>query len=253
VVRLLNDLRKTALIAGVAMAVAALWSFFGQFLLMEDVRGTTSVPSIVTIAFSFLLLEAPLPVFLLMFYRSGITPSVSKQLRNRALALALIRGLNLVFVGLDQWRERGNPGRVALPSGSHWGWFNESWIRWAVSGAVTLFSVLAFMLFLIALSRQISGGRDFEWGRARLVKRAALIAAGSRAMYLVMECAAGMWMYSMQRSGVVHDVTSVPAILRSALFALPGLAAPLIIYVSIGTRREAVIAEDGHAQISATA
>jgi hypothetical protein len=252
VVKLLNDLRKTALIAGVAMAVAPLWGF-GHFLTMAVVRGTISLPSIAAVVFSFLVLDAPLPVFLLMFYRSGITLLVSKPLRNRALVLALIRGLDLAFTGLREWRERGGSGHVALPSASRGAAFYESPTGSVVSDAITLFSMLAFLLFLIALSRQVRGGRDFEAGRTRLVKGAALIAAGSRVLYLVAEFMVGMWIYSMQRRGVVHDATSAQVILRTALFALPGLAAPLIIYASIGTPRDVVAGEDSGAQVSATA
>ncbi len=238
VVTLLNDLRKMALIAGVAMAVAALWSF-GQLVMMAVVRGGMSLPQSAAVALSFLLLEAPLPVFLLIFSRSGITPSVSRRLRNRVLVLALISGLDLVFTGLREWRGRGS----------------GSLIESAVSGAITLLSIVAFMLFLIALSRQTGGGRDFEEGRRRLVRTAALIAAGSRAGFLLMEFAAQVWIYSMH---LAHNVTSVQGMLRTALFALPGLAAPLIVYVcigpaSIGTPREAIAAEDGAAHISATA
>jgi len=257
VVTLLNDLRKMALIAGIAMAVAPLWGF-SQFLTMAVVRGTISLPSIAAVVFSFLVLDAPLPVFLLIFYRSGIALLVSKQLRNRTLVLALIRGLNLVFTGLREWRERGNSAHIALPAGGRGTAFYESPTGSVVSDAITLFSMLTFLLFLIALSRQVLGGRVFEEGRARLVKGAALIAAGSRVLYLVAEFMVGMWIYSMQRRGVVHNATSAPAMLRTALFALPGLAAPLIVYFSIGrasggTSREAVAAEDGHAQVSATA
>jgi hypothetical protein len=108
------------------------------------------------------------------------------------------------------------------------------------------------MLFLVALSRQVGGGRDFEEGRTRLVRRAALIAAGSRVVFLVMEVAAQIWIYSMH---LAHNATSVQGMLRTALFALPGLAAPLIVYVSIGRARAAGIAEaeDGPVEFSATA
>ncbi len=245
VVTLLNDLRRTALIAGIAMAAAALWGVFSQFLVIVSLRGNFSLLSINLAVFSFLLLDVPLPVFLLILYRSGITPSVSKQLRNRALVSGFIKGLDIVYSGLHAWRQPRDPGGVGLSTGSH--------LSALTSEAIGMLSMVAFALFLLALSRQERGGRDFEPRPMRLVKRAALIAAGSRALYLVLEFLATLWVYSMQRRGVVHNVTSAPMMLRAALFALPGLAAPLIVYVSIGTSHDAVASEDGHNQVSATA
>jgi hypothetical protein len=231
---LLNDLRKTALIAGTAMALSSLWSFFDKLLFAAVGPATSSVEMAIT-AVILLPLDLCLPVFLLVVYRSGISPVVSRNLRNLALGLALIRGARLAVFGWNAWSHGINPasGHINLAGDGFGGWFYQSLTRALISDALELASILAFIPFLVALSRQTGTPEPRPACESRLVRKTALIAASVRGLVIIGGIGGGIMMYSMQQRGVVHNIARVTSIARNALFALPGLIAPLIVYASI--------------------
>jgi hypothetical protein len=180
-------------------------------------------------------------VFLLLLYRAEIGLTVSRNMRYLAQALVVIRGVSLAGSVVSDWRQgvHLNWANVQLHLHGVWLWFFQSPARTLISDAIELSSMLAFILFLIAVSCQVGVARGADTRRTQQVKTAALVAVCARGFHLIMVVGSGVMMYSMQQRGVVHhSVTSVPTIVRNAFFALPGMIAPLIVYVSIGTSRE---------------
>jgi len=222
---LITDFRKTALIAGIAIAASALWSFFRQLLIGP--HGSTSHFVLI------LLLELPLPVFLVLLYRAGTTPVLSRNLKLVAAALAAIRGAAVLFAVRDVLRA------VILPIASHaalpaW---NPSLL---ISDAAGVVSGLAFLFFLVALARQRGPSRIAGKRASRQVRNAALIAIFARALLIIILLISfQVYTHEVRTYGQAGMAApSVLSELRSMLFALPGLIAPWIILAGVKVSRQ---------------
>src|SRR5580692_1647392 len=122
-IRLLTDFRKTALIAGIAIAVSALCGFFRQ-LLIGPHNSTSELVTITAFNLIFVLLELPLPVLLVLLYRTGTRPALSRNLRFMVATLVVIRGAAFLFGIRDVWRAGILPvaSHAASPAGTQ-SWF----------------------------------------------------------------------------------------------------------------------------------
>jgi hypothetical protein len=234
---LLNDLRKTALIAGIAMAASSVWSLAGQ-VVWQAVRPGLISPEGIAVTLAILPFDLCLPALLLMLYRSGAEPVLSSNFRNLAFALALIRGLRLAVFAWTTWSQGLHPN-----AGISAGGFYLSSSNVIISDTLELASIAGFILFLVALSRQTGVAESRNFRGLELVKKLALVAAAVGTMSLVAVIVAGVWMHSMQQRGIVHSSTTVASIARGALFSLPALIAPLMIYA--GIRRVPVTVPEG--------
>jgi hypothetical protein len=214
------DLRNTALIAGAAMAISTLWSFGNLFL---SAMTTGRDPLVFSLGLvPLFLLGVPLPVFLLLLYRAGVLLTVSSKLRSVALVLAVIRCVDFVVSGMSDWLH-----------GIH---SNQSPVHAALSDAIDLTAMFTFILFLFALSRQSGAAEESPAVGSGKVKNAAMVAVCARGLDLIMVVGVGVMMYPMEkRLHLNSGFTSPQAIARNALFALPGVIAPLIVYVSLRT------------------
>ena len=129
-VELITDFRKTALIAGIAIAASALCNFFRQLLIIPN--STSRLVAITALSLIFLFVELPLPVFLLLLYRTGIRPTLSSNLALMATTLAVFRGAAFLFSIREVWRAgilpdvsraaslAGSQSRFVLSPASHW-------------------------------------------------------------------------------------------------------------------------------------
>ena len=229
----LTDFRKTALIAGIAMAVSDLWSFFRQLLILPH-RSTSDFVDIIAISLVLLLLELPLPVFLVLLYRMGITPALSRNLRFVAAALVAIRGAAFLFRIRDAWRAGILPdvSRVALRAGSH-----LSAATFVISDAASFGSGLAFVFFLVALGCQSGPSQNAGKRASRQVRNAALIAISARALsIIILLISFQVYAHAVRSYGPAG--TAAPSVfseLRRLLFELPGMIAPMIILAGVST------------------
>ncbi len=226
------------------MAVSDLWSFFRQLLILPH-RSTSDFVDIIAISLVLLLLELPLPVFLVLLYRTGITPALSRNLRFVAAALVAIRGAAFLFRIRDAWRAG------ILPVASHaaltevrsqsWLWFFLSpashwWTTMLViSRTLNFGSRLAFVFFLVALACQRGPSRNVDKHASRQVRNAALAAIFAQTLsIIILLISFQVFAHAVRTYGPAG--TAVPGVLsdlRSLLFALPALIAPLIILVGV--------------------
>lgn len=237
---MLKDFRKTALIAGIAMAASALWSFLAQ-LLIGPHRSTSEFVFSIAFSLFLLLLELPLPVLLVLLYRTDTRPSLSGNLRLAAAALAAIRGAFVLFEIRDVWRAGIPPAasRVALSASSQSWYFlatgSHFWTATLViSDAVNLGSRLAFVFFLVALASQAAPARRADGRASRQVRNAALTAIFVRALSMLLALI-GYRVYAHAALTYGHAATapSLLPMLRNELFSLPGLIAPMIILAEL--------------------
>ena len=219
------------------MTVSVLWDFFGQ-VLFAAVGLQAPFFSVLFVAFYLLLMDAPLPVFLLILSRTGIVPAISANLRKLTLVLVMIEAVRIGVFVLTRWR-RSTPTHAHWPGDSLWLRFYQSTAWSLISDTVVLASMIAALLFLLALSRETGPARGQEPDSSRLVRRAAISTVVVRAITLLMVIGGGAMMYEFQRRGLARaNITSASGIVRNALFEIPGLIAPWIVYVSVRTETQ---------------
>jgi hypothetical protein len=234
-IRFLTDFRKTALIAGIAIAVSVLWSFFLQVLVGPH-GSTSDLVGSIAISLVLLLFELPLPVFLVLLYRTGITPALSRNLRFVAVALVAIRTSAVLFDIGRVWRAGILPvaSNAVSPAWSQ-SWFflspaNHWWTATLmISNVVNVASRLAFIFFLVAIACQVAPSQNADKRASRQVRNAALVAIFTGALSIILLIIFQVYAHAVRTYGQA----GAAATLRSLLFALPGLIAPLIILVGI--------------------
>jgi len=198
---MLKDLRKTALIAGIAMALSALWT--------------------------------PLPILLLLLYRTRVTPAISKNLRLLAKLLIVIRAASLSFAVWDVWHTgiQPLPKYSVLPASLASSFYVGPPGQW-ISDVVSLVSRVAFLLFFIALARQAPIASNTDPVAMRRVRKAALAAVIAGALFMVLDYVSyQVYAHALRTYG--HKEASILPTLRQLLFALPALIAPWIIYTGV--------------------
>jgi hypothetical protein len=245
-IRLLTDFRKTALIAGIAIAVSALWSFF-RFLLTGPHTSTSDFAGSITVFLVILLLELPLPVFLVLLYRTGIRPELSRNLRFVAAALVAVRCAAILFEVRDQWNAAILPvaSHVASPGGTQSWFFLSPASHWwssllVISNVVNFGSRLAFVFFLVALARQNGPSQNADKHASSQVRNAALAAIFVGALSIVALLISFQVLAHAVRTYGAAGMTAPGMLsdLRRLLFALPSLIAPLIILVGVKVSRQ---------------
>jgi hypothetical protein len=235
VTRLLTDFRKTALIAGIAFAVSALWSFFLQ-VLIGPVTSTSGFVARIALSLVLLLFELPLPVLLVLLYRTGVRTALSRNLRFVAAALAAIRSVAFLFAVRDMWRAGIIPAasHAASPAGSQsWLFLSPASHWWAItlviSNVVSVGSRLAFIFFLVAIACQVAPSQNADRHATRQVRNAALAAIFTGALSVILVISFQVYAHAVRTYGQA----GAAATLRSLLFGLPNVIAPWIILASV--------------------
>jgi hypothetical protein len=221
--------------------MSELWSFFRE-LLIGPHNSTSELVAITALNLIFVLVELPLPVLLVLLYRTGTRPALSRNLRLMAATLVVIRGAAFLFGIRDVWRAGIPPdvSRVASLAGSQSWFFVSPASHWwtatlLISNVVSFASGLAFIFFLVALACQRGPSQNADKLASRQVRNAALAAIIARAFLIfVLLISFQVYAHAMRIYGPPE--TAAPGVLfdlRRLLFELPGLIAPLIILVSI--------------------
>lgn len=233
------------MIAGIAIAASELFNFFRQLLIIPY-NPTSRLAAIVALSLIFLFCELPLPILLVLLYRTGIKPMLSHSLTLMAAAIVVIRGAGFLFRIREVWRGGILPdvSRVASLAGSQ-SWFilspTSHW--WTavllISDLVRFGSGLAFVFFLVALARQRGPSQNYDKHASRQVRNAALTAIFARALLIIfLLISFQVYVHAMRTYGPAgtstHDVLFD---LRRLLFELPPLIAPMIILAGITTHR----------------
>jgi hypothetical protein len=228
---MLTDLRKTALIAGVTPAVSALWSSF--VTLMVDFA-LHRMPQGLLLATVTLLPGLPLVALLLLLGGTRTVLLLSKRQRYLTMALAVVSFAGTAVSALDWWRHglNENASRASLRAISFWLWFAQSPARLLISDALALVSAVAFALFIVALSRQAGVGQDADGPPLPRIRTAALVATMTGGLFLVLSIAS---QYSLM--GRFGNAPNGLSILRTAIFRLPGLIVPWIVYATVRSAR----------------
>jgi hypothetical protein len=162
------------------------------------------------------LIYVPLPLFFLLLYKSGIALPVSRSRRYLAMAAALIEAVVVATAGLDR------PG----------------WGPRLISGPLYLFSGLAFLFLLIALSRPASVPLDVDGRRCRLLKAAAQLAMFAGGVAVLMSIGGtlfGVYVRSGGLPGVHFPNVTTARILQTGLAGLPWLITPFIVRSGLST------------------
>jgi hypothetical protein len=226
------EFRRAARTACIAIAVAALWNSFAQ---LTVALGLPRVPwGLIAASTATLLFDLPLFYLLLLLSRGEATPVLSKRQQGLVRILAGIRILAAVE-GLH-WRMGSN----RVPSGNFWLWFSQSSVRFVISEVVSVLWAMAFVVFLFALARQ-TGPVAAVGEHPRLVRNVALTAAIVGGLVVILSVGVGFEMMAL--GGTAGDRVREFAMLRSALFALPGTFVPWIVRASVRTSGPAVEAD----------
>jgi hypothetical protein len=240
------DLRKTALIAAITLGLVRAHWVAGQVWALGAMPAFRwiFVPQLAVNSL-FLL---PLPVLLVVLYRSEAVLPVSKNLRYMALATALVQGVVLTAPGVYGWimelyRNWANVrlfGEATLAA-NFWGWFQTPDLGTLAWDTLAVVSQLAFFLFLVALSRRVQGPSIAGAPQLRLTRKVAYIAVFAAGLVVAINI--GQQVYAATeferrpREAVwLRTVTRGQFILRNALSGIPNLCwaiAPLIIFKSI--------------------
>lgn len=132
----------------------------------------------------------------------------------------------------ETWRKglHGSANRIP-ESVNFWLWFSQSSARFLISDVLAPLSRLGFLFFLVALARQVQLPRDPGEGRTPLIRNVALLAAiiGVLGLILIVTSQYGTMQYRGRIAGVPNGLT----IVRTVIFGLPGLIAPMIVYSSV--------------------
>jgi hypothetical protein len=187
-----------------------------------------------------------MPVLLVLLYRTGVRPSLPRNLRFLAVALIAVQTANLLVLVGSEWRSGIFPevGRIAsltyksglyvvLPGGHIWK------AIYAVSAALHLAARFFPVLFLLALAKQAAPASDALASGPRLVKRAAVIAIVVRVLSMVISVLVYVAFANAVRTYAKAGSTS-STLLRGLLFGLPSLIVPWIIYRGIRKPQAAV-------------
>jgi len=211
-----SDLGKAALIAAIAMAISDLWSVA---VIADAMEGPIADRAMIWLICP-LLASVPLPVFLFILYRTRVSPMLTESLRRTALVLALILVTSLAVFCMGVWRSVHQPASgpfFATPV-------------WHTIFDVAEFSTQAAMIFfLLTLFRPCRRVRESCKDEARLVRKAALIAAIAGALALL----------SYPAFTLLFGIRSLPGgpgawvTLQNVLFGIPAIAAPLIVYAGV--------------------
>lgn len=225
-----TDLRKAALFAGIALAVADLWNSFG--LLMIAFALPRTPPGLVATAVLMPLPVVPFILLLLLLSRPGTLLALSEKQRYLASALAAIRAVSFVLSGVGTWRLALRGGSNPMPgAGNVRFWALQSSAGNLISDGLSALSGIAAIVFLVALARQVLPPREFAEGRPRLIRNVALLAVITRAFVLT-----AVLIMQLVMAGYRIQTGSAPGALSAllvVLFGLPGLLAPMIIYSSV--------------------
>jgi hypothetical protein len=230
--RLLTDFRKTALIAAIAMATSAVWSAL-KLPLIASVNSYSDLIGWIVISAFTLLLDLPLPILLLLLYRTSVTPAISKKARLLVTLLIVVPAARLSFAAWDVWHTgiQPPPKHFALPAGIVSA-FYLSPAGQLISDFISLVSRAAFILFLVALARQLSIPSNTDAVAMGRVRKAALIAvlAGAASIFLTF---VSYLVYAHAARAYLHKEADILPTLRNLLFAVPALIARWIIYAGV--------------------
>lgn len=224
------DLRKTALFAGIALAVTDLWNSFGLLALAFALPRTS--PGLIATAVLMPLPDLPFVLLLLLLSRPGTLLAVSEKQQYVAWALAVIRAVSFVLSGVGTWRLALRGGPNPTPgAGNIPFWASQSSAGNLISDALSALSGIAVIVFLAALARQVWPPRESAEARPRLIRNIALLAVITRAFVLaaVLITQLVMATYRIQTGSPPGALSA----LRLVIFGLPGLLAPMIIYSSV--------------------
>lgn len=223
-------MRKTALFAGIALALTDLWNSFGLLTLAFALPRTP--PGLIATAVLMPLPDLPFILLLLLLSRPGTLLALSEKQRYVAWALAAIRAVSFVLSGVGMWRLtlRGGPNPMAGAEHVRF-WASQSSVGNLISNALAALSGIAVIVFLAAFARQVWPPREFAEERPRLIRNVALLAVITRAFVLTAALIAQLVMASYRiQTGSPPGALSA---LRLVIFGLPGLLAPMIIYSSV--------------------
>ena len=183
-----------------------------------------------------ILLVPGIPGIVLFWLLSGdgVTVWISKRQQYAVFLLVVIRTVGVLLSCLRWWRTgiTRNVGHLVATSGNLVFWFVQSFARFLISDVLSLVEGVAFIAFLVLLSRQVLGGDGTErhWRQPRLVTGIAL-AVG---IIVVLEVIAGgilpyFWLRSLK---LEPESKTLLAQLRIVVLSLPGVITPWIIYFS---------------------
>ena len=228
-----TDLGTTALFAGIALAVTALWKSFGLLTIAFALPRTP--PGLIATAVLTPLPGVPLILLLLLLSRPGNLLILSEKQRYLAWALVLIRSASFIVSIAETWRKGLHGATNRIPESDNlWLRFSQSSARFLISDVLALLSGFGFLLFLVALARPDRPPHEFVEGQPRLIRKVALIVAiiGGLGLMLTVTSQYGLMQYRGQFAGAPNGLS----VLRSVLFGLPGMLAPILVYS--GVRRE---------------
>lgn len=174
----------------------------------------------------------PFFLLLLLISRPWTLLFLSEKQRYLDWTLVLIRSAGFIVSIAEIWRKglHGAANRIS-ESGNFWLSLSQSSTRFLISDVFALLSGFGFLLFLVALAQQVKPPLGFGEGRPRMIRNLALFATMMSGLALILVATSQYEM--MHYRGRLTNPPNAVSIMRSALFGLPGLLAPLIVWSSV--------------------
>lgn len=192
--------RKAALIAGVAIAATQVFGYGSLVSLLASPIGFTGLSTnslrLLLEAGADLLISLPLPCLLVILYIADTKLAVPRNLRTLSIVGAAAHGLAIVgpsaFMFVKSLRQTIAYSDVHVFGGQP---LASQLCRWLQSGSLSipmregfvLLAQIAFLLFLVALSRQVRRPGVPADQRRNIVRIAAIVAMGTTGLSALVE------------------------------------------------------------------